>query len=90
MPFVGLVPILQEDVAYRLRSVATLALVGLGLVDRIEVCAQADLAGAYLRYHRTNRSVCILVCLSIAFPGQAPSLKSSLPCLAFSLECSSS
>lgn len=40
---------LQEDVAYRLRSAATLALIGVGLADRVEISTEADLAGTHLR-----------------------------------------
>jgi hypothetical protein len=42
------VPTLQEDVAYRLRSTATLALVGVGLVNGVELGTETDLACAHL------------------------------------------
>jgi hypothetical protein len=49
---------LQEDVAYRLRSAATLALIGVGLADRVEISTQADLAGTHLRDGGAYCSMC--------------------------------
>jgi hypothetical protein len=53
-------------VAYRLGSVATLALVRF-LVDCVEVRSQADFACAHLCDHRTNSSVCVLVYFESVF-----------------------
>ncbi len=47
--------------AYRLWSVAALALVGLAFVDGVQVCAQADLACPHLGDNRADRSVCARV-----------------------------
>lgn len=52
------VPASEEDVLHCLASVAALTLVSVGLVDGVEVSAQADLAGAHLRNDRADRSVC--------------------------------
>jgi hypothetical protein len=46
---------------HRLRSESTLALVRFGLVDSVEVRAQADLACAHLCNHRANRSMGVIV-----------------------------
>src|SRR5205823_2102668 len=51
------VPTFQKDVAHRLRSAATLALVGVGLVNSVEVGTEADLACAHLCDHRADRSM---------------------------------
>jgi hypothetical protein len=48
------VPILQKDVSHRLSSAAVLALVGLGLVDGVEVGTEADLACMYLCDYRAD------------------------------------
>lgn len=58
MSFVGPVSTFQEDVAYCLAFVTALAFSGVGLVDGMEVGAQADFAGAHLRDNRADRSVC--------------------------------
>ena len=74
--------------AHRLGSVSALALVGLGLVNGIKVCSQADFAGAYLC---DNRAYClyILICVvNVFFPGRIPILKSFLLCLAASHDSS--
>jgi len=84
---------IPEDMAHRLGSVSALALVGLGLVNGLEVygmevCSQADLAGAYLCDDRAYR-LCVPICVvSVLFPGRTPILKSSLPCLAASHDSS--
>ena len=44
--------------SYRLSSLAALALVGVGFIDRVKVGPEADLAGAHLRDHRADRAVC--------------------------------
>ena len=56
--FVGPVAAFEEDVSYRLSSVAALALVGVGFVDGVEVGPEADLAGAHLCDHGADRAVC--------------------------------
>jgi hypothetical protein len=58
-----LIPTFQENVAHRLWSAATLALVGVGLVDGVEVGTKADLACAYLCDHRADRSVRANMCV---------------------------
>jgi len=55
--FVGPVSALEEDVSHSLRSVAALALVGVGLVNGVKVGAEADLSSTHLRDHRANRAV---------------------------------
>ena len=47
--------------AYRLRFESTLALVRFGLVDGVEVRAQADLACAHLCDHGADSSVCAIM-----------------------------
>jgi hypothetical protein len=81
---------IPENMAHRLGSVSALALVGLGLVNGMEVCSQADLAGAYLCDDRAYR-LCVPICVvSVFFPGRTPILTSSLPCLAASHDSSHS
>ena len=42
--------------AHRLAPVAALALVGVGLVDGVEVCPEANLARTHLCNHRADHS----------------------------------
>ncbi|KAF2804432.1 uncharacterized protein BDZ99DRAFT_481251 [Mytilinidion resinicola] len=51
------VPIFEQDIPYCLRSAPALALLGIGLVDGVEVCAEGDLAGAHLCDYGADRSV---------------------------------
>lgn len=44
-----------------LASVAALALVGIGLVNRMEVVLEADLASAHLGDGRADRPVCAIM-----------------------------
>ena len=53
--------------SYGLSSIATLALVGVGLVDGVEVCAQADFAVAHLRDDRADGSMCAHMCCEDSF-----------------------
>jgi hypothetical protein len=55
--FVRPVSTFEEDVTHCLTPKATLAFIGIGLVDGMEVSAQADLACAYLCNDRADRSV---------------------------------
>jgi hypothetical protein len=52
--------------------VAALAFVGVGLVDGMEVSAQADLACAHLCDDRADRSVCADMCDKCPFPWTNP------------------
>ena len=61
------VPAFQEDVSHSLASIAALALVGVGLVDGVEVCAQADFAVAHLRDDRADGSMCAHMCCEDSF-----------------------
>ena len=63
MSFFYPVPTFQEDVSHRLWSAATLALVGVGLLDGVEVDTKADLACAHLCDHRANRFMCANMCV---------------------------
>lgn len=45
-----------------LAPVAALAFVGVGLVDGVEVCAEADLARTYLYDDRADCSMCTRMC----------------------------
>ena len=53
--------------AYGLPSVATLALIGLGSVDGMQVRLQADFGGAHLCDERTDDSVHPCVCFQGCF-----------------------
>ena len=53
--------------AYGLASVATLALIGLGSVDSMQVCPQPDLGGAHLCDERADGSVDSCVCFQDCF-----------------------
>ncbi|EER43777.1 predicted protein [Histoplasma capsulatum H143] len=56
MSFFCPVPAFQEDVSYGLRSVAALALIGVGLIDGVEVSTEADLACPHLAHvQRSNK-----------------------------------
>ena len=55
-----------------LASVAALALVSVDLVDGVEVCAQADLAGAHLGNDRADRSVYSYMGCEKPFPRPDP------------------
>jgi hypothetical protein len=55
-----------------LAPVAALALVGVGLVDSVEVSAQADLACAHLCDDRTDRSVCANMSLALLASSSVP------------------
>ena len=44
--------------SYRLSSLAVLALVGVGFINRVKVGPEADLTGTHLRDHRADRAVC--------------------------------
>jgi hypothetical protein len=68
MSFFCPVSAFQEDVLCGLASVAALAFVGIGLVDGVEVSAQANLAGAHLRDDGAYRSVCPDVRVEDGFP----------------------
>jgi hypothetical protein len=57
LSFVRPVPALEQDMAHRLAPVAALALVGVDLVDSVEVGPEADLARTHLCDHRAYRSV---------------------------------
>lgn len=46
---------------HRLSSVAALVLVGIGLVNGVEVGTEANLARTYLCNHRADRSMCVFV-----------------------------
>jgi hypothetical protein len=59
-------------VAYCLASMATLAFVGAGLVDGVEVGAQADFARAHLCDDRADRSMSAQVCGKCPFSGPNP------------------
>ena len=52
---------LKEDVSCGLPSLVTLALIGIALVDGMEIRAQ-NLACAHLRDARADRTVCADVC----------------------------
>jgi hypothetical protein len=68
--------------SFCLAPAPALALVGVGLVDGVEVGVQTDLA--YM--HR-----CVPICVvSVPFPGCTPNPKNSLPCLAASQDASHS
>lgn len=55
--------------AYRLRSVSTWALVGIGLIDGVQICANADFGCTHLRDHRANGSMCSAMCVEGRLPG---------------------
>lgn len=57
LSFVRPVSALEQDMANRLASMATRALVGVGFVDGVEICPEAGLARTHLCDHRANRSV---------------------------------
>lgn len=59
---------------HRLSSAATLALVGIGLVNGVEVGTEADLARTHLCDHGADRSVCVFVDFECVFsrPGAEP------------------
>lgn len=59
----------EQDVSYCLRFIATLTLVGVSLVDSVEVGPQANLARTHLCDCRTNCSVCPGICIEYHFPG---------------------
>ncbi|PMD20133.1 hypothetical protein NA56DRAFT_185954 [Hyaloscypha hepaticicola] len=61
MSFLYPVPTFQKDVLRRLSSATTLALVGVGLVNSVEVGTEADLARTHLCDHGADRSVCVFV-----------------------------
>ncbi|KAF2801632.1 uncharacterized protein BDZ99DRAFT_341500, partial [Mytilinidion resinicola] len=55
--FVCPISAFEQDMPHCLCSVPALALLGIGLVDSVEVCAEADLACSHLRNRRADRSV---------------------------------
>ena len=57
---------------YGVASVAALALVGVGLVDGMEVGVQADFAVAHLCDDRADRSVCAHMRCEGSFPWSDP------------------
>ena len=61
--FVCLVPAFQEDVEDGLAPVAALTFIGVGLIDSVEVCVEADLSYAHLRDYRAYRSMCSCICI---------------------------
>jgi hypothetical protein len=62
----------EEDVAHCLAPVVTLALVGVGFLNNVEVGAQAYLAIAHLGENRANRSVCSDMYRERPFAGPYP------------------
>ena len=54
--------------SYRLWPISALALVGVGLVNGIEICPQADLAGAHLCDNRADCFMCADMCFKKPFP----------------------
>lgn len=58
MSLLAPVPALEQYVSYGLSSLVALALVDVGLVDCMQVSAQADLASAHLCDDRAYCSVC--------------------------------
>ena len=72
---VGPVSAFSEDVSHCLAAEATLASVGVGLVDGMEVSAQADLACAHLCDDRADRSVCANMCGEHPFSSPYTSLR---------------
>jgi hypothetical protein len=62
MSFVLPVPAFEQDVLYCLAPMAALAGVGIGLVNRMEIGAGADLACTHLCDGRTDCSVCAGMC----------------------------
>jgi hypothetical protein len=73
--FVHPVSTFKEDVPYCLAPVATLAFVGVGFVDGMEVSAQADLACAHLCNDRADRSMRANMCSKYSFPWPNPEFK---------------
>jgi hypothetical protein len=74
-----------------LMSESALALVGVGLVDGLEVGSHHDSAGAHLRDDQADHPMRTDVCVfTVSFPGRAPSLKNSLLCFVASRKSSSS
>jgi hypothetical protein len=59
-------------VTHCLAPVATLAFISVGLVDGMEVSAQADLACAHLYNDRVYRSVCANMCSKYSFSWSNP------------------
>jgi hypothetical protein len=57
MSLIGPVSTFQEDVTHCLTPKATLAFIGVGLIDGMEVSAQADLACTHLCDDRADCSV---------------------------------
>lgn len=62
LSFVRPVSALEQDMAHRLAPVATLALVGVSLVDGVEVGPEADLGCTHLRDDGAYLSVCARMC----------------------------
>lgn len=62
MSFVHPVPAFEYYVLNCLAPIAALAGVGVGLVDGMEISAEANLARAHLRDGRTDCPVCAGVC----------------------------
>lgn len=57
LSFVRPISAFEQDVANRLVSMATRALVCVGFLDGVEICPETDLARTHLCDHRANRSV---------------------------------
>jgi len=67
--FVAPIPALEQNVSYGLPSLVALALVGVGLVDGMEVRAQANLAYTHLCYDGANCSMGTHMCGEGPFSG---------------------